>query len=379
MDQFPDLKSHDRARRRLSAVLRRADDNEHRYGPLARISRASSRAICRASSMTPCCSPDMLEFPVPRCRRATSCSASDYPFAEKQPVEYVRRAKKIGKKEQDAILGSMAARLSDLDLVHDIAERHLMADVESCCIDTTLTANLHHRVRPRSHLWFCESGASKIGRLNPGNGSFVEFATPTPNSKPIGIIPEADRRALVLRERERPDRTHHHLRRDRRISRATRGAAPTASSPARWQRVVLRKAQVAAVGRITPHGEVTEFSKGLTPAAGRFPRWCATATSGSANTRRGNRPHHLDGQRDGIQIPTRIRNRCAMVTHPDGNIWFVQTKANGLGRIDGTPHHRMAVKTPDASLRGVTVAPTAISGSRRISPTRSPPWRPTAR
>ena len=34
-----------------------------------------------------------------------------YPFAEKKPVEYVRRAKKIGKKEQDAILGANAARL----------------------------------------------------------------------------------------------------------------------------------------------------------------------------------------------------------------------------------------------------------------------------
>ena len=47
-----------------------------------------------------------------------------------------------------------------------------------------------------------------------------------------------------------------------------------------------------------------------------------------------------------------------MVAHPDGNIWFVETKANALGRIDA--HGRITewpVKTPDASLRGVTVAP----------------------
>jgi virginiamycin B lyase len=47
-----------------------------------------------------------------------------------------------------------------------------------------------------------------------------------------------------------------------------------------------------------------------------------------------------------------------MATHPDGNIWFVETKANALGRID--PQGRVTewpVKTPDASLRGVTVAP----------------------
>ena len=45
---------------------------------------------------------------------------------------------------------------------------------------------------PDQHLWFCESGTSKIGRINPGNGSFVEFDTPTPNAKPIGITLAAD-------------------------------------------------------------------------------------------------------------------------------------------------------------------------------------------
>src|SRR5262249_59667920 len=34
---------------------------------------------------------------------------------------------------------------------------------------------------PDRHLWFCENGTSKIGRMNPSNGSFIEFDTPTPN------------------------------------------------------------------------------------------------------------------------------------------------------------------------------------------------------
>jgi len=38
-------------------------------------------------------------------------------------------------------------------------------------------------------LWFCESGASKIGRLDPNDHSFKEFTVPTPNATPIGIIP----------------------------------------------------------------------------------------------------------------------------------------------------------------------------------------------
>ena len=55
--------------------------------------------------------PDMLEFLVIKVPSSHVMLASDYPFAEKRPVEYVRRAKKIGKKDQDAILGANAARL----------------------------------------------------------------------------------------------------------------------------------------------------------------------------------------------------------------------------------------------------------------------------
>src|SRR5262249_33499426 len=43
---------------------------------------------------------------------------------------------------------------------------------------------------------------------------------------------------------------------------------------------------------------------------------------------------------------------------PDGSIWFVQTRANGLGRIDPAGHiSEFRVNTPDASLRSVAVAP----------------------
>jgi virginiamycin B lyase len=47
-----------------------------------------------------------------------------------------------------------------------------------------------------------------------------------------------------------------------------------------------------------------------------------------------------------------------MVTHPDGNIWFVETGANALGRLsrDGV-FSEFVFPTPNASLRGVTVGP----------------------
>ena len=60
---------------------------------------------------------------------------------------------------------------------------------------------LHLRRGPDRCLWFCESGAAKIGRLDPARGAFAEFALPTPNSTPIGIIVGADGCAVVCAEK----------------------------------------------------------------------------------------------------------------------------------------------------------------------------------
>jgi streptogramin lyase len=47
-----------------------------------------------------------------------------------------------------------------------------------------------------------------------------------------------------------------------------------------------------------------------------------------------------------------------MVTHPDGSIWFVETGANALGRIDRECNFReFVIPTPNASLRGVIYSP----------------------
>jgi virginiamycin B lyase len=45
---------------------------------------------------------------------------------------------------------------------------------------------------PDRCLWFCESGTGKIGRLDPGNGGFTEFALSDPKATPIGITVGAD-------------------------------------------------------------------------------------------------------------------------------------------------------------------------------------------
>jgi aminocarboxymuconate-semialdehyde decarboxylase len=60
--------------------------------------------------------PDMLDYLVGKVPPSHVLLASDYPFAEKRPVEFVRRAKKISKKDQDAILGVNAARMMGISI-----------------------------------------------------------------------------------------------------------------------------------------------------------------------------------------------------------------------------------------------------------------------
>jgi aminocarboxymuconate-semialdehyde decarboxylase len=60
--------------------------------------------------------PDMLEYLATRVPVNRIMLASDFPFAEKRPVEFVRRAKKIAKKDQDAMLGANCARMLGLSI-----------------------------------------------------------------------------------------------------------------------------------------------------------------------------------------------------------------------------------------------------------------------
>jgi streptogramin lyase len=59
---------------------------------------------------------------------------------------------------------------------------------------------------PDGNLWFCESGASKIGRITP-DGQITEFPLPTPKAGPNGMIlapdgnvwfSESDKRGLTV-------------------------------------------------------------------------------------------------------------------------------------------------------------------------------------
>jgi aminocarboxymuconate-semialdehyde decarboxylase len=60
--------------------------------------------------------PDMLEFLATKVPVSHLMMASDYPFAEKRPVEYVRRAKTISRQDQDAILGANCAKVLGISI-----------------------------------------------------------------------------------------------------------------------------------------------------------------------------------------------------------------------------------------------------------------------
>ncbi len=86
-------------------------DNDYRYGRWPKLTGDFSSYLPKFFYDTVLFNPDMLEFLVSKVPASHVMLASDYPFAEKQPVEYVRRAKSISRKDQDAILGANAAWL----------------------------------------------------------------------------------------------------------------------------------------------------------------------------------------------------------------------------------------------------------------------------
>jgi aminocarboxymuconate-semialdehyde decarboxylase len=116
MDEFPKLKIMIAHGGGYLPFYTGRHDNEHRYGRSPQLKGEFSSYLPRFFYDTVLFNPDMLEFLVTKVPSSHVMLASDYPFAEKKPVEYVRRAKKIGKKEQDAILGSNAARLFGISI-----------------------------------------------------------------------------------------------------------------------------------------------------------------------------------------------------------------------------------------------------------------------
>jgi len=116
MDQFPKLKIMIAHGGGYLPFYTGRHDNEYRYGRSPQLKGDFSSYLARFFYDTVMFNPDMLEFLAAKVPASHIMLASDYPFAEKKPVEYVRRARKVSKKDQDAILGTNAARLFGISI-----------------------------------------------------------------------------------------------------------------------------------------------------------------------------------------------------------------------------------------------------------------------
>ena len=134
-------------------------------------------------------------------------------------------------------------------------------------------------------LWFCESGTSKIGRLDPNDYAFREFTLPTPNATPIGIIPGPNDDLWFA---EKTGNKIGRISLQGQISEfavPTPNAGPDAMMLGPDGNIWFSETEVSQIGRITPQGKITEFKDGITPGANRCRSWCATAPFGSARPR----------------------------------------------------------------------------------------------
>ena len=163
---------------------------------------------------------------------------------------------------------------------------------------------------PDGALWFCESGASKIGRLDPDRGTFTEFALPTAKATPIGIT-RRRRRSVVRRKGREQDRLHHLRGEITEFALPTPGAGPDGMILGPDGNVWFSETEVSRIGRITPDGASPNSPRASRPARSRCRSWCATARCGSGEAA-GNRVGRItvDGKVSEFQIPAMTASRA---------------------------------------------------------------------
>jgi streptogramin lyase len=156
---------------------------------------------------------------------------------------------------------------------------------------------------PDGNLWFTESGLDRVGRITPA-GIVTEFSK--------GISREAQGPA------------------------ETPGSVPIGITAGPDGNLWFTEYQGNRIGRITPTGVVTEFSKGLSPGA---------SPSGITSGPDGNlwfAESYVDriGRITPVGVVTEFmmegnvaRWPLSITAGPDGNLWFTEEMGNRIGRI----------------------------------------------
>jgi streptogramin lyase len=154
---------------------------------------------------------------------------------------------------------------------------------------------------PDGNLWFTDPGANKIGRITP-TGQITEFSLLDSLSAPEGITTGPDRNL--------------------------------------W----FTDSGANKIGRITPAGQVTLFSlpipQPLGVSTGPFPPHPVNITTGADGNlwfteADGNNIGRITptGQITEFSLPTKDSGPEGITARSDGSIWFTETKGNKIGRI----------------------------------------------
>lgn len=196
--------------------------------------------------------------------------------------------------------------------------------VQTFAIPTVGSVPIYIKAGPDNNMWFTELVGNKIGRITP-DGTITEFAIPTPNSRPIAIIPEPNGGKAMWFTEEAGNR----------------------------------------IGRIDMEGNITEFPIPMTQSdvilaalafdsennlwvqqyvncgAGCHPSGTAPATSvgtdhvikldrailNAKNSDLSNIPMTF------YQVPTRMTVMHRIICGPDGNLWFTELNADKVGKV----------------------------------------------
>jgi RHS repeat-associated protein len=212
---------------------------------------------------------------------------------------------------------------------------------------------------PDGNLWFVETAANKIGRINP-DGTISEFPVPSANSRPkaITMIPgsnlwftefDANRIGRIA-----PDGTITEF------PLPTAGSGPMGITLGPDGNVWFTEFNGNRIGRITPDGTVTEFP---IPTAGSGPHGITLGPGGKLwfTEFNGNQIGRIapDGSITEFPIPTVNSGPEGITVGPDGNLWFTEFNGNRIGRItpDGSTITEFPIATLDSGPQGITAGP----------------------
>jgi virginiamycin B lyase len=211
---------------------------------------------------------------------------------------------------------------------------------------------------PDNAIWFCESGAGKIGRLDLGSGAISEFVIPTPDNQTTGIAAGADgnlwfsENATAKIGRITPKGAIAEF------ACPTANATPNGITLGPDGRIWFIEANVGKLAAIAPDGRFEEMVlNGLSPGtkplslAFRGPTpWFSEPEIDKIGSLSGGKVSEL-----ALKSGSQPR---AMFAHPNGDIWFAATSNAFLGRIDSQNRVNVyALSDAKAEPRSLAVTP----------------------